>query len=612
MRSVLVASAMAVVLAISPHLASLPHPAERNVRGIHTLVHSSPEEIARHLDWALMISGPGGHVTQPFSPVDWDTTGPSPEAVTFVHQAYARGLNPIIRLQGPYSNQTGCDPSPQGGWPKPIPDLTESDPPTYRHEADGYMRFVSGLPRADGRTLYIQVANEPNLHFMWGGQANPEEYARFFVDVAAAIRSLGDPRIKILNAGLAPEGDVDNLAFIREAISAEPLFAASFDYWASHSYPHNQPPENNLHDATALPNSRYTIDAYLLELETLRSSGVDTIEVILTETGYQLGDNWYHHYPSITEDNRADYIKRAFEQFWSNWPEVHAVTPFQLSDGHGSWKGLDWIRPRSAVDAHGFPTQSYLQYAKLVPGAGVIRGTVTDGIGNPLKDVVVSADQAGHSAISTIDGTYVLIARPGVHQLSAERAGYDGFTASAVPVLAGEVVELSFTLTAKLPHTIQNASFEHGDLSSWTPWGQVDGAQSDPWHFGIAPMHETYLLGTVVNCGEKDGGAYQSLAAQPGRGLQLSAWVLTWKQGDRPIGGRIGIDPRGGTNPESGAIIWSPWTETDGAWQPMSISAHAQLEQVTIFLQHDQHLANAWNIVAFDAVQLGATAAEVR
>src|SRR6185436_4936481 len=164
-----------------------------------------------------------------------------------------------------------------------------------------------------GHTLYVQIGNEPNLHESWGGAANPAEYARFLVDTATAIGAIGDARIKLLNAALAPEGDIDNLQFIAEAVRAEPRFGDTFDLWASHPYPRNQPPANNLHDGTALPGSRYAIDAYRLELAALADAGVDTtdLQVVLTETGYELGDGHFGEYPAISEENRAAYTRLA-------------------------------------------------------------------------------------------------------------------------------------------------------------------------------------------------------------------------------------------------------------------------------------------------------------
>ena len=581
---------------------------ERNVYGIQTLVPpDSTAQTAKHLAWARALVGPGGHVTQPFYPVGQSSQNATAEAVAFVEQAYALGLHPIVRLQGDYANGTGCDPNRPVGWQRPIPDVEGAAPPTYSREAAGFARFVAELPRIDGRTLYVQVWNEPNLHFMWGGAANPSEYARFFVETSDAIRALGDERIKVLNAALAPEGDVDNLQFIAEAITSEPRFRTAFDFWASHPYPHNQPPANNLHDGTALPGSRYTIDAYLLELERLRASGVDTsaLRVVLTETGYKLDDDWYPHYPIITEQNRSEYIREAFDRYWSRWPEVLTVTPFNLSDPQGSWREFEWVWSSSGVDANGFPVQPRLQYARMLPGVGTVTGTVTDENGKPMRSVTVEADLNGHRAVTVSDGSYVLIGYPGTYRLSATKSGYTAPSAEGVEVTQGGIATVNFTLTGSgITRAPRNPSIESGDLSDWTAWGNADGVQQGKWFAGVGPYDGEYFLGSAANCSERDGGFFQPVAATPGTPVQVSAWLLTYKEGSAPMASRIGVDPHGGTDPGSRDVVWSPWTRTGGAWRQVKLQVVPQATRMTIFLQHDQNVDNPWNISGFDRIEV--------
>jgi len=333
-----------LVLSLAVPPAPLAAQATRNVRGIHTLA-ASRSAIDDQLAWAQHLVGQGGAVTQPFLGINSATIGPSADAVYFVEQAYARDLDPILVLEGRFVNRDGCNPTEYVGWLKPTPDPDGA----YLAEAEGYRRFVAGLPLLEGRTLYVEIGNEPNLHEMWGGAADPAEYARFLADVSAAIRTLGDGRIKILNAALAPGGDVDNLAFIHEAVEADPRFGDAFDLWASHPYPHNQPPENNLHDNTALPGSRFTIDAYRLELAALAEAGIDIsgLQVILTETGYELGDTSFAEYPAVSEELRADYIRRAMDEYWSRWPA--GTAPGSASPGSGRRARP---RPRACRPSH--------------------------------------------------------------------------------------------------------------------------------------------------------------------------------------------------------------------------------------------------------------------
>ena len=598
---------LAIIIVLTTLLIPAPgvggaQPAARNVKGIHTLA-ASRRDIDQQLTWARTLVGRGGYVTQPFLGIDASTQGPGPDATYFVEQAYARELDPILVLQGRFVNRDGCNSSGYVGWLAPTPDGPAGG---YLGEARGYAAFVAGLPRAEGRTLHVQVGNEPNLHEMWGGAANPAEYARFFGDVAAAIREIGDPRIRVLNAALAPEGNVDNLQFIAEAIQADPRFATSFDDWASHPYPRNRPPGSNLHDGTAEPGSRYTIDAYRLELDALAANSIDTtgLQVVLTETGYELGDRHHAQYPAITEELRAAYIREALEQHWPRWPEVKAVTPFELAGWYGSWRTFDWVHPSSATTAHGFPTQPRLQYAQMVPGVGTVAGTALDDRGTPLKDVTIVSEPGGFQATTLADGTFILLARPGRYVLSAEKDGYGPLALGNVAVSEGQSTTVGLVLAARLSPTLANLSFETGDLAGWTRWGEVDGVETAPWFFDVAVRDGASFLGTAVNCGAKDGGVFQSVSATPGSSVTASAWTLTLREGSAPIGNRIGIDPWGGTDPTAGHVVWSPWTETGGAWERVSVTAWAQSDRVTVFLEHDQDAANPWNLSAFDGVEL--------
>jgi uncharacterized repeat protein (TIGR01451 family) len=306
-----------------------------NHYGVHTFVQDLCLEsyVDFQLDKALDLVGVGGYVTQLLYPVTVSTQSPSPCWVYFVNAAYDRGLIPIVRLQG----QWGGD-----FWLKPEPD----GPGDYSSIAEAYRRVVQGLPRRDGNTLYVQIWNEPDLPLEWSGQPSAGEYGHFFVDVAQAIHSIGDQRIKVLNGALTP----GNVSFTRQ-LTGVSGFVQSFDLWASHCYPLNHPPTYNIHNGTAR-YPQYTIDCYLLELRALATyGGRGGVKVLLTETGYGLYDRTFRFegYPTISEDNRANYIKRAFRDFWASWPEVVGATPFELVDPYNNWGRWDWLHPTTDV-----------------------------------------------------------------------------------------------------------------------------------------------------------------------------------------------------------------------------------------------------------------------
>jgi len=307
-----------------------------NQFGIHTFVQDLclNSYVDFQLDKALELVGLGGHVTQLLYPVTASTEGPSPCWVHFVNGAYDRNLVPIVRLQGEWGGDY---------WLKPQPD----SPGDYASIAQAYKRVVEDLPRRDGHTLYIQVWNEPDVPLEWSGEPpSAWEYGSFFVDVAAAIHSIGDQRIRVLNGALTP----GNATFVRQLVNV-PGFAQSFDLWASHCYPLNHPPAYNIHNGTARFR-QYTIDCYLLELQALATyGGRRGVQVMLTEAGYGLYDRTFRFegYPAIDEDNRATYMKRAFRDFWASWPEVVGVTPFELVDPYGTWPRWDWLYPGTDV-----------------------------------------------------------------------------------------------------------------------------------------------------------------------------------------------------------------------------------------------------------------------
>jgi uncharacterized repeat protein (TIGR01451 family) len=308
----------------------LPSGRTDRVYGIHTFVQRRTEldYINYQLNRSVELMGSGAYVTQLFDWIEPSWHGPPNWMRDFVGRAYDRWLTPVVRLAGPRGTY----------WIKPKPDLDGS----YTTWAQAFKRVVEALPRRDDHWLYVQIWNEPNLNEEWEGQANPTEYARFLVDAAAAIRSINDPRIVILNAPLSPGGEYYYLNYLEDMLRTVPAALWAFDTWATHPYPGNRPPEYNIHNGTA-SDDWASIDLYQRELEVLARHGRSGVKVLLTESGYALGNAYDVAYPPISEANRAEYIQRAFRDHWSAWPEVVAVCPYELVDPEEQWWVWDWL-----------------------------------------------------------------------------------------------------------------------------------------------------------------------------------------------------------------------------------------------------------------------------
>ena len=145
-----------------------------------------------------------------------------------------------------------------------------------------------------------------------------------------------------MNAPLAPGGDIAPATFIQQMFAGVPNSRWAFDVWAAHSYPGNYPPDLNIHRGQAV-RSDTTIDSYMPQMEILAANGRPNVAVFLSETGYLLGQQLDRRYPPVTEANRADYTRRAFEYYWRAWPELIGVAPYELSDPSGVWGGWNWV-----------------------------------------------------------------------------------------------------------------------------------------------------------------------------------------------------------------------------------------------------------------------------
>lgn len=327
-----------------------------NFFGIHTLIYPA-DDMKMHMGWAQHLVGEGGYVKERFEPVTKDTKGAASQWVQFLKECYDRNLVPIVKIGGIYENDFTYKPE-------------ATAPGDYSELAAAIKRVVEQLPLKKGVPLYIELFNEPNLKREWSNEMpDPREYGEMLVDVADALHSIGDPRIRVMNGALSPGGNYNNLRYVEAMVKNVPDSLWAFDVWACHPYPSNHPPEYNLHDGTAT-NGELVIDSYLRELKIFEKYGRKDVKVIATETGYELGDSKFSNSPyasekfsEITEELRAEYMVRAFREFWSKWPEVIAVCPFEMSGVQPkNWQNFDWVYIDSSADDKGYPTSPTPQY----------------------------------------------------------------------------------------------------------------------------------------------------------------------------------------------------------------------------------------------------------
>jgi hypothetical protein len=86
-------------------------------------------------------------------------------------------------------------------------------------------------------------------------------------------------------------------------------------------------------------------------------------------------------------------------------------------------------------------------------------------------------------------------------------------------------------------------------------------------------------------------GLYQQVTVPNNALVRFTIWGQAWMTDDDsahsvnpvPINMRIGIDPTGGSNVYSSAIVWSGFQQPFDQYQPFSVEARAQGDRVTVF-----------------------------
>lgn len=311
-------------------------------------------------DLTAKLVGPGGYVTVIFADIKPGRTTADASWKASIQAAYDRDLIPVIRMAPPWGDRR-------------VRDMGES-PTSYKGLAQVYRDVIADLPKRAGWPMYVEVHNEPNLCYEWAcdsgslsDQQMASEYAHMLSDVADAVHSIGDPRIRVLNGALAPGGVTScdcatqngspgtlSTAFLGYMQSAVPGVFDKIDAFASHSYPASGEGYGFFAPyAQAMPG-------LVFFKKELAAIGKPNMKVILTETGWTIQSDagtW-------TRDQVADWTVQAYQNVWLTEPNILGVTPFILRDA--SWDKFAWTQ----TDGTPYPVYTKVRaYRCSAPGA---------------------------------------------------------------------------------------------------------------------------------------------------------------------------------------------------------------------------------------------------
>lgn len=210
-------------------------------------------------------------------------------------------------------------------------------------QADSWAEFLNALPWP-AKNRFVVIFNEPNHAKEWGNKIEPENYAEILVTYSLTLKNLSDDFF-ILPAGLdasAPnsKNTMDEVLFLKRAITSIPNLLNYIDGWTSHSYP------NPGFSGRVSDRGRGTLTSYKWELNLIRNLGFSKqLPVFITETG------WIHAADSnnrlfLDSDQAAQNYVEASVNVWSD-PQVVLISPFLLNYQAYPFVNFSWQKTAS-------------------------------------------------------------------------------------------------------------------------------------------------------------------------------------------------------------------------------------------------------------------------
>lgn len=240
-------------------------------------------------------------------------------------------LIPLVRLTTSFNTETKA-------W----------DIPSKRNIYD-QVEFLSSLNWPTDKK-HIIVFNEVNHSKEWGGEINPEEYAKLLRFTADWAHTENNGFV-VLPAGLdlaAPNGYNTREAFtyLNQMLQNDPEIFEVVDVWNSHSYP------NPGFSSSPTRYAKNSLRGYQYELDYLKQKTGKDFQVMITETGWD-STPWLSKW-------LASYYAYAMQHIWSD-EKVLAVTPFVLKGSPGPFAGFSFFDENDQPTSQYYAIQSGLE-----------------------------------------------------------------------------------------------------------------------------------------------------------------------------------------------------------------------------------------------------------
>jgi len=228
--------------------------------------------------------------------------------------------------------------------------LDPADLEAYLYETVRYGR---------GTIQYVEVFNEVNLPYEWGGPPDPYAYARL---LAAAYRGVkrADPNVAVVSAAASQRTgglggsmeDVDWLSGLYQAGGAN-----SFDLLGMHAYLGSFAPETD--PAACAPMCFRDVERFrdvMLRNGDANKQAFITEMGVLAQTSNDLGP---YAWMELPPDTRGDYLVRALQMANGNYPWIrgamlfnfdYATVPWNAPTSEKYWFSLTTSSPNGPME----------------------------------------------------------------------------------------------------------------------------------------------------------------------------------------------------------------------------------------------------------------------
>lgn len=259
-------------------------------------------------------------------------------------------------------------------WARPADtDFSVAGPPANLQDFADFVGKVAN--RYKGRVHAIEVWNEQNLWYEWGGRGhkiNAAQYVDLLSRTYQAIKA-ADPNIVVMSGALTPTGFTDHDTAVDDVLYMREMYQAGLKNWCDVIGAHANVASDNAPDEWISTDDTTTRkwhgSFFFLRFRELygvmQEYGDGGKQIWFTEFGWASIENvaetpapGYEYAAQVSEQEHATYLTRAFELVKQSYPYIGVMFVWNLNyngapgDEKSAWSVLyqDW-NPRPAYHA---------------------------------------------------------------------------------------------------------------------------------------------------------------------------------------------------------------------------------------------------------------------